>query len=499
MKLNTNILYANLTRYFYVERKGRNIRELRLTRPVFFTKGTHYQENGVYIGRSDQFVQPSENVSCMLICVGSLLPSDGRSFRQQSILSLPDENDIFLIFNTLTHIYDMYDQWVERMENILEQTASLSELLDVSAEIFCDTDLHFCNEKWEMEASTNNDQNTANKLLTETFFIEFRNTHMDTVAKRTPYRVYTNQMDTFNINLYVHNVYHGVLTICSSGHTVSAAEEALFLFLSGYCVRAMEKKASMHDSQSASFRSIAGDLLNGIPVDYETYRIALKRSNIRSENAPNWICYVIQPFHKFETLTDGYICNWLEKHFSNSFSFLHEPHIVFCQQINEDKETARQDEQIIINFLEKLSLFAGLSYPFDDFLKIWYYYRQAVNALDVGTAHMQRQPLYKFQNCALMYALKNSSGELPREYLIPPELYRLCQSETKKDEICSRQVLKVYLDNEMNISKASAELCIHRSTLQKKIETIQQSIPLDTPEQRMFIRFCLYLYEFIIQ
>lgn len=57
------------------------------------------------------------------------------------------------------------------------------------------------------------------------------------------------------------------------------------------------------------------------------------------------------------------------------------------------------------------------------------------------------------------------------------------------------QTLKRYLDNECNASRTASEMYLHRSTLLPRLEKIKSFVALDTPQQRLYLRMCIYLYE----
>jgi DNA-binding PucR family transcriptional regulator len=95
----------------------------------------------------------------------------------------------------------------------------------------------------------------------------------------------------------------------------------------------------------------------------------------------------------------------------------------------------------------------------------------------------------------LKYALKNSVGEMLPEHLIPAELLKLREKGEYPGSVDYWQTLKIYLDNEMNASKTAQDLFIHRATLHVRLNRILDSLDLSTAENRMFIRYCLYLYE----
>ena len=79
------------------------------------------------------------------------------------------------------------------------------------------------------------------------------------------------------------------------------------------------------------------------------------------------------------------------------------------------------------------------------------------------------------------------------ELFIPRELLQLRDQSAYGADYW--HTLKIFLENEMNASKTARDLYIHRSTLLKRLETIEQVLDLSTPVKRFYLRYCIYLYE----
>jgi sugar diacid utilization regulator len=79
--------------------------------------------------------------------------------------------------------------------------------------------------------------------------------------------------------------------------------------------------------------------------------------------------------------------------------------------------------------------------------------------------------------------------------MIPEGLQKLRCEDGKGGESDGWRTLKVYLDNEMNGMQTARDLYIHRTTLQNRLRRIEQLVDLGTPQKRLYIRYCMYLYE----
>ena len=95
------------------------------------------------------------------------------------------------------------------------------------------------------------------------------------------------------------------------------------------------------------------------------------------------------------------------------------------------------------------------------------------------------EKVFYFQDHALVYALKNSVGELSPELMMPRGLARLLRESGEGADYW--RTLEVYLDHEMNASRTARELFIHRTTLQNRLSRISRFVDLDSPD--IFILF----------
>jgi DNA-binding PucR family transcriptional regulator len=79
--------------------------------------------------------------------------------------------------------------------------------------------------------------------------------------------------------------------------------------------------------------------------------------------------------------------------------------------------------------------------------------------------------------------------------MVSPDLLLLKNSDDKPGGTDYWNTLKVYLDNEMNATQTADDLFIHRTTLRMRLNRIKKVVDLSTPLSRMYVRYCLYLYE----
>ena len=59
------------------------------------------------------------------------------------------------------------------------------------------------------------------------------------------------------------------------------------------------------------------------------------------------------------------------------------------------------------------------------------------------------------------------------------------------------ETIRQYLDNECNASRTAQDLFLHRSSLLTRLDRIRSLVDMDTPEQRLYLRMCIYLKEYM--
>ena len=111
---------------------------------------------------------------------------------------------------------------------------------------------------------------------------------------------------------------------------------------------------------------------------------------------------------------------------------------------------------------EDLDLHAGVSAAFERLAEVRNYYCQTVIVLQYLQEKKEKKSTLYFPDIAFEYTLKNVSGELKPQYLIPKELTLLHEGTEFGVEYWD--TLKTYLDCKMNAAEASRELYVHRTT-----------------------------------
>ena len=137
MELNTDILFEALSKIYKVEAAGCTLTNLSLDLPEHYLGGgSAFKKDHVYIARTDQ-LPPSPELEgpALLICLGGS-PPNWYFNSEFSLLIVKTAPDILTLFNKVQAIYRKYNEWADALDKILETTADIQELIDVSLPVF---------------------------------------------------------------------------------------------------------------------------------------------------------------------------------------------------------------------------------------------------------------------------------------------------------------------------------------------------------------------------
>lgn len=158
--------------------------------------------------------------------------------------------------------------------------------------------------------------------------------------------------------------------------------------------------------------------------------------------------------------------------------------------------SAHEFIQSISPSLKVTKISTSASRAFTDYKNLYYYYRQASFAL----AHNEQQGTFNnielFNDCMLDYLMKKALDHDIYETYIPDGLLNLLKIDNEKGT-SQTHILKVYLDNERNITKTVKQLFMSKSTFIYRIKKIEDilGIQLDDAKKRLELQIALRLLE----
>lgn len=495
MKLNADILHDNLASLFTIEMNGLKSTELYLERPVLFTDDLReLSDNRLYVAMAERLPnRMSVGNHVTIVCTGD---APQLAFYQMRccVICIKGSTDLFRIFNLVQSIFNRYDEWHEKLREILDRNASIEEMLLISASIF-ENPMFVIDSNFRYLAYTGN---ASSEITLDTFdggnlgievLGQFLELHEPSMHVREPLLLHLLDTETLNFNLYEMDSYIGCLTIDYRLRKHRESDIPLGKILAKMIELALHKFSGILTDTHSVIRKILQDVVDGMPVDYEQQRMMEA-----AQSKKTYICVKMKLSSRFAKLPLGYICNRVETVFPGSIAFERKGDVMCFLETENMREQDFQTQLMekLAVFIDSMDLRIGVSDPFTDLFSARLYYHQASAALENGTLVKPAEKYYVFQDYALTELVINSLGRLPTELFFTDGMRRLAAHDAESS-VSYLKTLWVYLNNNMNITKTAADLYVHRSTLLERIARIERELDSDLQDSDVRLRIQLLL------
>lgn len=464
---------------------GQEFTELTLSPPVFFYGDMSYEDEAIYVGRVGELPAPPEGISCLIVVVGGHLPPDWNP-RNSCAFILPNVTDLLWIFNLIQNVFCRYNAWNETLLHILETTADLDDMIKLTSD-FLAKPIVLINNQLEIISVASSDRNPGISILNHKGVASWVDTHDHNITLRDPFYFNLEGRFSYCINVFLHHTYWGMVSLGDVQPTNNLCDTIIFQYFFRYLLKAIEKNDHYRNSKLLTPKTIFTDLLNYMPVGDSTLE---RVCGITGSESESWYCVAIRPVGAMKKLPWEYFCRELEWRLRKSIAICFDPFIVLFLSQNKLPSMSGNSLEKLEGALAEMNLRGGVSMMFYDLRDVRTHFQQATIALELGDRLEPARMTHYFENHALYYALKNSIGELRPENMLTEELRAI---KERVDGVDYWTTLRVYLDNEMNVTQTARDLFIHRTTLQARLQRIQSTIDLSKPEQRLYIRYCLYM------
>ena len=487
MKLCADILYWRLKEELgQVELRGAGCAELTLVRPEFYLdRNQTFERNRTYVCSADHLpARPSLSENVCLICLGQHWNLSA-FYDRCSVIVVEADTDIFRVFNLVQHIFDRYEAWEEQLWHILRHGASLPKMLEASRDIFGNP-MQLIGSDFRYLAVTDEayfQNDLGIRLDTETFDAEkmatFLSLHDLSTHVHEPLLWDLQGQKTLSVNIFDQEEYLGCLTVFEAFRPLRESDRALSIFLVKLLRQAIQQNPVLASARSAIRRALRS-VIAGQPVDFEHRRV-LAQENGKT----NWVCIRLQPRSGAAALPGAYLSAALEERHPGAMAFEHDGAVAaLLPAAQAERETTAQ----LLPLLSRLGLVCGVSAAFSNLYEANQAWFQASAALQNGLLQDGGSPVLYFQDYLLPQLLSGALAGRPSWVYYPEGLKRL-KAHDDASQVSYLETLRVYLDNNLSVTKTAAALYLHRSTLLDRLAHITQLLGGDLKDPD----FCLTL------
>lgn len=489
MKLSTDLIYEFLSDSYHVTKYGRDIRKMSLDPPTFWSGAQSYKTGSTYIcaGASVE-IPPWAEESLFVVTDTDALDLQASKC---SILVLAEHPPVYEVFNKIQNLFIKYENWTNELQTILEKSSDIRKMTELTA-ILLDECIGLCSRDLEMVLYHNpHPENQIDFVhLTAEGIKTFWASHVQNTSQRVPF-VFQRDGNVYCLNVYKNEEYLGVLVLPEIYHKLTEGRIQLFNVFFQYLYKAIDKLELASDSGLLNLKMVFRNLIRGEALDEQILNKMLYRYG---QNHGRWLCMASQLSEPMKKLPPEFICQKIEASNANIIAVEHKGYIAMLLPVRNEKDS-RDLPETFTDVVRNLLGNAGASIVFNNLTSAGIYYQQAVAAQKTALLRGKKDTILYFQDHAFDYILDSSLGTFTPKYLLPKELLALRKKEKVPGEVDSWDMLKCYLDNEMSMSVTARKLYVHRTTLQHRIDKICEVLDLSVPENRLYIHYCMYLYD----
>ncbi len=488
MKLSTAILADKLKSKFGLQNKKALSDELHLEQVLFYDDGDEMQPDKIYIytqkpGAAEMLVVPERTV---LFCMGKVhtrnTENDGQVFQ------VIDETSPFTLLNEIQRIFDYYDRWEKRLQELTRQADNIQELLDESFRIFLNPIIVSSADYFVIGYSSVIDTREELSSLVDLDSViqssdEYQNGKriLNQRKKRGSYYLpeYITGARTLRVNLFENAQFIYQIMMVESLSRFKSYDGALLEYLSAYIQTALARLIDSRVEIGHRLDRILSDILSNPGRDNKSAEKWFSEFGWLATHRYFCVSLKVNSLD-WANMTVRFICKHMESMLGKcgSCAFQYENNIAIFVNLTLMESGAEEVLEKMESFLKDTFLKAGVSNEFTGFEQLDAYYRQAVTALDVGCRRKPYRWIYRFDEVALDYVLERSSSELPVRLVCSDRILKL-QAYDEAHHTDYYHTLKTYVESQLNAVQTAKKLFIHRSTFLYRMEKIEELVKLD--------------------
>lgn len=495
MRISMQILADRLRQNYPDCRLGKMSEKMNLKRPLFYQSGTDLKKNKVYIARECDVV-PSiltgHGDNLVLVVGTSLCPKDREL---PGVCFFPEDSNPEELFNTVQRVFDTYDAWDERMQNLALSERTLKTLLDASHRIFHNPIMVSTTEGFILDYSS------FMETLPE--FQDILQHNQVTVSDEEEwdgadvggelsavrrFREPVSQKNNLYVEIYDKNRNAYRVIIVEATRKLKTYDEYLLLHLAKYIQQMLEKYTVLQSDISYTLDRLLSNILTDDEID--AVSLEPRFENFHWKESHTYFCMNIHVsmVDRQNLTVVRFICNRIESLMKGSCAFLLDENIVVYVNLFYYGKPLREALEAVTSFLKDSYLKAGISYEFTGLRSLKQYYMQSRIALEEG---MKRYPLRwvnRFEDIALDYLLGRCTEKLDSRVVCSRAVLKLREYD-REHKTEYYETLHTYITCQMNAVKAAKTLFIHRSTFLYRMAHIKDLVNLDLedPDQLLYL------------
>jgi len=278
-------------------------------------------------------------------------------------------------------------------------------------------------------------------------------------------------------------------------HDFSDRDFALITILASYIGRAMRNWNPENFSRPRDLDYVLANLLAHRLVDEK--RIALAIRGYQWNVLDDYFCMVIEPkLGDSGRKTLRASAAQLTHSLPSECYLVYQDRLVFIFNLTQTDLSQNEILQRAVPLFQGNLLCAGVSGVFSDFKDLFYYYNQAISALELGETSNSDYWYHSYEDHLLQDMVRRCRGSQIPEALRPQGLRILAEYDARKGTDLVA-LLRIYLEHDRSVTETVRAAFIHRSTCIRHLEKIQKisELDLDDPDIRLELEMVFHIMD----
>lgn len=505
MKLNLDIICDYLPKDYQVKQFGSNKRTALLPRPLLYDGTARPERNTLYVVQSDALPAASVLRGAVWVCVGENFTHDCTSF-ETPVLFVSNAPGIFSVYNELQKIYDKFESWENKLRDELEQEESfdIRRIIEIGS-MMLENNIYVSNQLLEIFYSSEivSQPNGPIRVSVSDVLIHPTMKIMEHVrellkkesATEVPYlsSVRWEGSRMYSYNLYPLGHYVGTVFVVEKYRPFRQSDFSIADRFFFYFQLAFQKHLRSFRPESADVTALHS-LFHGEPLS------EIEQKQFLLQPGERWICFKVRERNgkRLVYLPRDIICAIIRALMpKTAYTAIHNDTITGLLRIQDEKsETSAGATVALQEIIRRMGYIGGFSSATTDLSKIKDCLLQANYAMELRMQGGQTEPMCFFNDHILQYMISECTCHLPPESLYSRGLLALIEHDSLRGTNYM-DTLDIYLSNEMNITRTAESLHLHRTSVIKRLNRIEQQLgeSLNDSDVCLYYRICLYLWK----
>lgn len=477
MEVTISIIARELSTLFAVETSRAVFADAPLT-SIMFLGATPPQPQYLYLVTAAELDCAKLSLDgCAFLCLG--LPQN-RAEHCDCLYVLAD-CDLKQVYNAVQQIMENFYTWRKQIQELNCNVNNLQRLLSESRS-YLKLEMFLIDKDFNYVAHTDDymkkhgpimgekklRMDALNDLLINPLYLAAR-AHNETFLYPSREREHV-----LCFNIKIGKKYVGRLLTDSKDGTYCQGDHKLVEYLGRFITDIFKRDYEEHIKKRERdiFRKIIGGILQGESPENKKISPILREQGWTIQCQYQVFVFSLIDVNRNE-FSKEYYCKYLEDLFPGSCALRNFEQIILVVNLSILNKNEKVFYSELSQFLEETDCKAGRSMLFSDISLLTHHKKQAEMALITGSEKKAEERIYDYTDLRFDCLFAACTADLLPEHLCNPILLRLkVYDEAEGTELYA--TLRVYLEEQFNVSHAAKKLFVHRTTLLYRLDRIKE-------------------------